>query len=239
MTRTLHRLLLATLLLVSGSFAVAHAADAESYAEGRHYARVPGPSLPDPKLDPKKITVEEFFWYGCPHCYRLEPLLKDWRKKLPADAVFVRVPNSLGRPDGELHERAFYTAELLGIEERIHQPIMDALVRDHMPLVTPDAIRDFFVNGQKVSAKDYDGAVNSFMVDSAMRRADELSVNYRITGVPTIVVGGRYTTEIGAPGIMDARLSEAELYAKMLKVVDFLVAKVRDENKEAPAATKK
>jgi thiol:disulfide interchange protein DsbA len=194
--------------------------------EGQHFLKVPFPSTP---TDPKKIDVQEFFWYGCPHCARLEPRLIEWRKTLPADVNYSAVPNSLGRPVGVVHQQAFYIAQTLGIESKIRQPLFDALVNQQMPLYTLPAIRDFFVQTAGIKPADFDGLAGSFVIDSEVRRADQLAQDYRITGTPQIVVGGKYLTEIGQPGIRDVRYSEGELNDRMLQVVDQLIVKVRAE----------
>jgi thiol:disulfide interchange protein DsbA len=218
-------------LATTAQAAAATKAAAPTYALGEYYQVVPTPS--DPTIG-DKIKVEEFFWYGCPHCYRFEPHIKEWLKKLPKDVQFVRVPNNLGHPQGRVHEQAFYIAQLLGIEDRIHQPFMDALVQDHMPLNDLPSVREFFVKTAHIKPQDFDGA-NGFMVDANMRRADQLAMDYQVSSVPTIVVGGKYLTEIGQPGIYDKNAGEDALYDKVLSVVDFLIAKVRDEQRHSPS----
>jgi thiol:disulfide interchange protein DsbA len=230
---TMLRPLLATLLLTLGLVSTAAADTPPPFAEGRHFQRVATPTPPE---DPKKITVEEFFWYGCPHCYKLEPQIAAWRQKLPADAVFVRVPDNLGRGDAMAHERAFYVAQMLGIEDQIHRPLMDALVRDGVPLRTMQSMRDFFAQVAHVKAADFTSASDSFIVEANVQRADQLAQNYQITGVPTIVVGGEYLTEINQPGIYDARLGENEMFQRMLDTASFLIDKVREERKAGAGA---
>ncbi len=226
--------LLFAVLATLGFAAAAQAAPAATPAEpvytiGQHYQLVPTPTTADAG---DKIKVEEFFWYGCPHCYRFEPTLKEWLKKLPKDVEFVRVPNNLGHPQGRIHEQAFYIAQLLGVEDRIHQPFMDALVRDRLPLNDLPSVREFFVKTVHIKPEDFDGA-NGFMVDANMRRADQLAMDYQVSSVPTIVVGGKYLTEIGQPGIYDPKAGEEVLYKKVLNVVDFLIAKIRDERRNS------
>jgi thiol:disulfide interchange protein DsbA len=225
MIRFLSSLLLGLCLAAS----VQADSNAPRYQEGRDYQVVPNPQPPD---DPSVIKVEEFFWYGCPHCYRFEPELAKWRKTLPKDVKFVRVPNNLGHPAGVVHEQAFYIAKLLGIEDQVHQQIMDALVRDRKPLNTLPEMRQFFINDLHVKPEDFDGA-NGFMVDADVRRADQEAMDYQIQSVPTIVVGGKYLTDAGQPGISDAGTSEEQLYGKVLKVTDFLIDKVRKERQGA------
>jgi thiol:disulfide interchange protein DsbA len=221
-------LLAASAVLLAGSAALpVLAADSLGpIVENQHYLKVPIPSAP---VDPRQITVEEFFWYGCPHCARLEPRLAEWRKTLAKDVVYTPVPNSLGRPEGVVHQQAYYIATTLGIEDRIRRPLFDALVVNRIPLYTLPAIRDFFVQTAGVKPSDFDSVASSFMVDSAVRRADQLSKDYRITGTPQIVVGGKYLTEIGLPAYRDVRYSEGEKNGQMLDVVDQLIVKVRAE----------
>ena len=204
----------------------AQAAELGPIVEGQHYLKVPFPAA---AADPKKISVEEFFWYGCIHCYHLEPRLEAWRKTLAADVVYSPVPNDLGRPVGKIHQQAYYIAQTLGIEDKIRRPLFDALNRDQLPLYTLPAIRDFYIQIAGIKPADFDGLAGSFVIDSAVRRADQLAKDYRITGTPQIVVGGKYLTEIGLPGYGGVQLGESEKNARMLEIVDALIAKVRAE----------
>jgi thiol:disulfide interchange protein DsbA len=205
------RLLKSGLFAVLSIFAVAcHAADP---VEGKNYRAVANPAKPD---DPKRITVEEFFWYGCPHCYHLEPELEAWLKTKPADVDFVRVPNTLGRPIGELHERAFYIAQALGILDKTHRPLFDAIHAQSFPMSSLESIRDLYVDKAGIKPADFDGMAHSFVVESNMHRADDAAMAYGITGTPTFVVGGKY--------VVDAQND-------VLKVVDAVVARVRKERK--------
>ena len=205
------RLLKSGLFAVLSIFAVAcHAADP---VEGKNYSLAPVPSKPD---DAKRITVEEFFWYGCPHCYHLEPEVEAWLKTKPADVDFVRVPNTLGRPIGELHERAFYIAKALGILDKTHRALFDAIHGQGFPMSSLESIRDLYVEKAGIKPADFDNIANSFVVTSGMQQADDKAVAYGITGTPTFVVGGKYV--VGAQ-------------SDVLQVVDAVVAKVRKERK--------
>ncbi len=194
--------------------AACHAADpADAYVQGKNYRVVGTPVKQD---NPKRITVEEFFWYGCPHCYHLEPEVEAWLKHKPADVDFVRVPNTLGRPIGELHERAFYIADALGILDKTHKPLFDAIHAQGFPMSTLESIRDLYVEKGGIKPEQFDADAHSFVVENNMRRADDLAVSYGITGTPTFVVGGKY--------VVDAQND-------VLKVVDAVITKVRKERK--------
>ncbi len=194
--------------------AACSAADSDStYALGKQYRQVGTVQKPD---NAKRISVEEFFWYGCPHCYHLEPEINKWLEHKPADVDFVRIPNTLGRPIGELHERAFYIAQTLGILDKTHEPLFSAIHGQGFPMSSLESIRDLYVEKAGIKPQDFDGIANSFVVDSDMRRADDLAISYGITGTPTVVVGGKY--------LVDAQND-------MFKVVDFVIDKVRKERK--------
>lgn len=213
------RMLKPGLLVVFFSlFAVACSSSASpAYTLDKNYRLVPVPQTSD---NPKRITVEEFFWYGCPHCYHLEPEINKWLAHKPADVDFVRVPDTLGHPIGELHERAFYIAKALGILDKTHEALFDAI---HQPqpnepqMSSLEAIRGLYVQVAGIKPEDFDGIAHSFVVDGDMRRADDLAIAYAVSGTPTIVVGGKYA--------VDAQ-------EDMLKVVDFVIDKVRKEQQK-------
>lgn len=198
------------------------------YAVGKYYVAVNQLTPPD---DPSKIRVQEFFWFGCPHCFRLDPLITAWSKQLPKDVVFERVPNNLGNPIGVLDEQAFYVAKLLGIEDKIHTPLFNAIHVDHLPLTTRAKLRDFFVKTADITPQQYDAAADSFEVDSNVRRADQLAIDDGILSVPSLVIGGKYRIDVGLPGYSNAGDEKAR-YHEMLKVADYLVDKVRQERKQ-------
>ncbi len=215
-TQILKSLLKNGVFATLGLFAVACSAAtsaAPTYQLGKEYKQVREVQTP---ADPKRITVEEFFWYGCPHCFRLDPEIAAWLPKKPGDVDFVRVPNTLGRPEGEVHARAFYIAQTLGIGEKIHRPLFDAINVQHYPMSSLESIRALFVEVAGIKPADFDGVSSSFVVDSGMRRADQLARNYLISSVPMLVVGGKYSVDNQA----DA-----------MKVVDFVIDKVRKERK--------
>lgn len=198
-------------------FAVACSAATDAgkgYVAGTDYKLVRAVQTP---ADPKRITVEEFFCYCCPHCFHFDPDLERWTKAKPADVDFARVPNSLGRPDGEVQARAFYIAQTLGISDKIHAPLFSAIHTKNIPMASLNSIRDLFVETGGIKPADFDGVASSFVVDSGLRRAEAESRDYLITSVPTIVVGGKYAVGGGS--------------AESLKIVDFLIDKVRKERK--------
>jgi thiol:disulfide interchange protein DsbA len=194
------------------------AAEDTAFKEGVQYKRVPSPQDP---VDEKKVEVTEVFWYGCPHCYHLDPVIEGWRAKAPGDVLFDRMPSTLGRAEGEVHARAFYIAETLGVSDKVHKPLFRAIHEERKPMNKLDQVRDLFVSVAGVKAVDFDQASSSFMVDSKMRRAETLVRAYALTSVPTLVVDGRYYTSGSLAGNNE----------KAMDVLDFLIEKVRKERK--------
>ena len=160
-----------------------------------------------------EIMVLEIFWYGCPHCYDFEPYLRQWLKNKPANVTFLLMPGILNNT-WVPHAKAFYTAEKLGILEKIHQPLFDAIHKDQLNIYTDDAIREFFI-GFGVDGEEFSAIYNSKEVWEKILQAHKLQQNIRITGVPSVIINGKY---LSSP-------SMARSYDNMLKVMDYLVDK--------------
>jgi thiol:disulfide interchange protein DsbA len=139
---------------------------------------------------PGKIEVIEFFWYGCIHCYNLEPRLEAWLKKLPSDAEFKRIPavfNARWAADAA----TFYAFEAMGVLPRVHKPFFDAIHRDHLDSANPQAL-DEWLGKNGVDPRKFQETVKSFGVQSKVRRASQLTVASKIDGTPALTVQGRY-----------------------------------------------
>lgn len=174
---------LALFLLLVGSMALA------APTQGTDYALVTPPQAP---TTTGKVEVIEFFSYGCPHCYHLQPLLMQWKKsELPANAVLVRVPISLGRREWGQLVRAYYTLEATGDLERLDNPLFDAIHKDHQPLFDLDSLAGWAAqNG--VDANKFRTLFNSPEVSAKAMRAEQMSRDYKVNGVPTLTVAGKY-----------------------------------------------
>lgn len=155
-----------------------------------------------------RVEVIEFFWYGCPHCYSLEPALDAWTKKLPADVEFKRVPAVLSA-NWEPHGRIYYTFEALGVLERLHRPFFDALHRDRLRIDNAEAMNQW-LSKNGVDPKKFAETSRSFGVSSKVKRAAQLSVAYRLDGVPLLAVQGRYTVSAEQGGSQQGMLGITE-----------------------------
>ena len=181
---------------------------AADFNEGTHY-KVLTPQSTD---SGDKIEVLEFFWYGCPHCYSFEPYAQAWKKSKPANVVFTRVP-AIFRPDWEIQARVYYALSNMGVIEDIHGKIFDAVHKDKKLLNTKTALTDFVVkNGvdKEKFLKEYD----SFAVDGMVRKAKKKQKAYKIEGVPSVAVNGKYLTSGSMSGSYD----------NLVKIMDHLIA---------------
>jgi len=177
-----------------------------------------------PTESPGKIEVVEFFWYGCPHCYHLEPQVVAWASKLPPDVVFKRVhalPSSSWQP----HAQIYYTLETMGLLEKLHQKVFDAIHKDNVNLGNAK-IRDEWLAKNGVDPAKYADVEKSFTVATKLQRARQMTVQYKVDGVPRIFVNGKYYT---APEFAGDHT---------FQVVDQLVAMARKESAAGGAAKK-
>jgi protein dithiol oxidoreductase (disulfide-forming) len=142
--------------------------------------------------NPAKVEVAEFFWYGCIHCFNFESVLEAWVQNLQPDAYFRRIPAVFGEPRG-MHDAAiFYAFEALGVLNKLHRPLFDAIHKDRLRTDNPAALSEWAIkNG--VDVKTLDATMKSFGVQSKVKRAGQLTAGARIEGTPALMVQGRYT----------------------------------------------
>jgi thiol:disulfide interchange protein DsbA len=172
-------------------------AQASRFQQGVNYKPLV-PAQPT-SVSPGQVEAVEIFWYGCPHCFALDPSVESWRKSGKAPYVqFVRVP-AMWNDMLKTHARLFYTVEALGKLEELHPVIFREINVNRNLLDTTDKIVAFL--GQHgVTADAYKKAANSFAVEAKLKRAEELNRRYRVQGVPMVVVNGKYTADVGSAG---------------------------------------
>jgi thiol:disulfide interchange protein DsbA len=171
----------------------------------------------------KKVEVIEFFMYHCPHCNALEPSFEQWVKKQGDNILLKRIPlPSQGPNDPEAH--LYLTLEALGRLGDMHQKVFNAVHVQHIRLFDDKTIIDW-VSKNGVDQKTFLNAWNSFGVMTKLHRLPQLINDYKIEGVPTVVIDGKYQT---APSIVQGSTKindEARLFPATLQVMDALVAK--------------
>lgn len=216
-------LLFGLLALSIGLPALRASAAEASYDEGIEYQRI-DPAVPT-NVPKGKVEVVEVFWYRCPHCFHFEPDLEKWLKHKPANVVFRRVPAQFGDV-WRVHARVFYTEKILGVFDKMHEALFNAIHVQGRPLDTPEQLAKFFAE-HGVNRDEFLKVYHSFAVRTKLAEADRLVRRYGVDSVPTIVVNGTYRTNASLAG---------GTYPKLLKVVDYLIAKETAAMKQSKAA---
>jgi thiol:disulfide interchange protein DsbA len=186
---------------------------ATKWVAGKHYVPL-SPAQPT-DAPAGKVEVLEVFWYACPHCYALDPALEAWRKTKADYIAFRRVPVTWEDIHRQ-HGRLFYTLEALGKEQALHGDVFETMhsvfdargnvtkqgnvmYAQNNPAETLSAMVQY-AKSKGIAQADFMGAWNSFTVQSNMQRADDLVRRYRVEGVPTIIINGKYVTDEGMAG---------------------------------------
>jgi len=185
---------------------------AEEFVAGRHYEILDNPTV---TRNPSKVEVVEVFWFGCNHCYALESYIQPWKRNLPNDVDFWK-SHITWNAQAETHARLFYSAKALGIEEKAVPAAFTSIWREGRNLLGNSEV-EYFFKGFGVEKERYLSVSNSFGVNNAVKQADNRMRQWAVTGVPTLIVNGKYkvsgTREIGT--------------SKLLDVVNFLIEKER------------
>jgi len=192
-------------------------ADMTDFMEGLNYEAVTPAQPTDVKSG--QIEVIEFYWYGCPHCFALEPYVEAWEKAgLPKDVVFKRIPAAIKDSEFYLDAQATFTAQELGIGDKIREPFFNAIHLDARESLRFDkgSIRDFF-GTFGVKPADFDTTWDSAAVQADLLAAQKLGERYQMQGVPVIIVNGRWKTGAGYQ----------MMPADIMRCVQFLIEKER------------
>ncbi len=171
---------------------------------------------PKPGDDPDTIEVREFFWYGCPHCDNFRHHIADWKDDVPEGVTFTHVP-AIFRPSWEVHARAFYAAKIMGVLDRFHHPMFEAIHDEGRKLQSAEAI-GAFVEELDIDGDEFAKTMNSFAVNARIKRAKRLQSAYGVRGTPSVVIDGRYIISAGDAGSFD----------NMIQIIDERVAAIRD-----------
>ncbi len=205
-----------TLLLISP-------APRAALEEGKNFSTL---QPPQPTSQHNKIEVVEFFSYACPHCARFYPLLNAWVAKLPPDVVLRRVPVGFGRDAWVNLQRAYYALEVTGDLTRLDGPLFHAIHEERKPLFDESSLADW-VGHNGGNADKFTAAYVSLAVNKQSFQADKMAEEFRIEGIPSLAIDGRYVAHTDAsPG---ASPDEAEALKELLANTDELIARARSE----------
>lgn len=195
------------------SFAGIAMAQSRGFQEGQDYIaldkRVPSDTQGG------RVEVIEFFWYSCPHCNAFEPRLEQWIAKLPPDVVLRRVPVAF-RDEFVPQQRLFYSLEALGKLQELHKKVFHAIHSEKRKLDTHATISEW-ISMQGIDRAKFDEIYNSFAVQTKARRATQTQNEYRVTGVPSLGIAGRFYT--------DGALAQS--MERALAITDWLIGEVK------------
>ena len=185
----------------------------EKFRAGVHYELLDNPTK---VRDPSKIEVTEVFWFGCNHCYALEPYIARWKRDIPLDVTFIKSP-ATWNDMLKTHARIYYTAKALGIEQQF-VPAAFNTIQNEGKMLTGNTELEYYFRGFDVEKDRYKAVSTSFGVRNAVDQADKKMKDWKVTGVPSLVVNGKY--KVAA--------SRSVRTNQLFDVVDFLIEKERN-----------
>ncbi len=195
-------------------FSIPALAQDHEFQEGGQYERL---NEAQPVQTGDRIEVVEMFWYRCPHCYRLEPYLEKWSSSKPENAELVPIPAILS-DSWEFHAKVYYTFEALGFMEALHTKFFDAIHRNRVRFTSPEQVQAW-VGEQGFDNRKFVDTFHSFAVTNKTNSSRLKTRDYGISGVPAVIVDGKYLTNVAMAGG----------HEELLKVINFLVDKAATE----------
>lgn len=162
-----------------------------------------------------KIVIYEFFWYGCPHCYNLEPTMDRIESNLEKDTILVKVPVAL-RDTWESHAKAYYALQQMKLDDNLHEKIFTEIHINSNRLDTKEKLTQF-IEDEGYNSKRFSEIFDSFGTDLRVKKASRLANQYQITSVPTLIINGKYKTSG----------SLVSSYEELYDVVQLLINKER------------
>ena len=190
---------------------------AREFKDGVDYRTLKIPVLTD--AEKGEIEVASVFWYGCPHCYTLEPIVDRWKKSLSDDIRFVRRPGFFGPNLWQTHAQLYYTIHNMGIEDKVHEGIFNEVQNKRNYLQDGDAMADYLNQRYGIDKKEFKSQFESFGVNHQLQQAFAKLEGYELTGVPALIIEGRYVIEAGTAGSLN----------NIPLIADYLIAKVQKE----------
>ena len=182
---------------------------ASAYTNGLHYTELNPAYDTDNK---EQVIVYEFFGYKCPHCSSFQPFIKPWHNKLPKHIKLVRIP-VVFQPGWDIFAKAYYTSETMGIAEKTHQAMFDAIHKQRKKFRTIEEIAKWYAENFDVEEKQFLSTANSFMIDSKVRQSNNLMQKMQISSTPSLVINGKYKPNVKTLGSNSAVLELATYFA--------------------------
>jgi len=134
---------------------------------------------------PARVVVVEFFWYGCPHCYAFEPYLRQWLETKPDYVEFHLIPGVLNKK-WIPHAKAYFVAQKLGVVDKIHDRLFDAIHKQKRKIMDEESLRSFFME-QGIDGEEFSRIYNSPETGRLVQQAYETAMNYQVSSIPTVL----------------------------------------------------
>ncbi len=204
--------LLLSLLLSSIAYSQAQiSADNSKYIEGKHY------TVLDPVIDTNnrsQVVIYEFFSYKCPHCSTFQAFMDPWHKKQGPHVKLIRIPVEF-QPGWDILAKAYFTAEALGIIDKTHKALFDAIHKQRKHFRKIEDLAQWYSDNFNIDKKKFLSTSKSFMIDSKLRQAKNLVLKMKIHSTPTLIVNGKYRPNVKV----------LEGYPAVLTLVDYFIEK--------------
>ena len=165
----------------------------------------------------KSIIIYEFFWYGCPHCYNLEPTMDRIEADLDKDTKIVKLPVAL-RDSWIPHAKLYYALQQMGKIDEVHNLIFEEIHLEDNQLNTEQQMVDF-LGKHGIDTNKFMEKYNSFGTEARIKKASNLAKKYQINSVPTIIVNGKYLTSG----------SYVSSYDELYSVINLLIERERND----------
>lgn len=188
------------------------------FKDGVDYRTLKRPVITD--ADKGAIEVATVFWYGCPHCYTLEPIVDRWSESLSKDVYFVRRPGFFGPNLWQTHAQLYYTIRNMGLEDKVHDGIFNEVQNKRNYLQDGDAMADYLNKRYDVDKKEFKAQFESFGVNHQLQQSFAKLKGYDLNGVPALIIDGRYVIEPETAGSLN----------NMPVIAEYLIAKIRKDN---------
>ena len=194
------KILLLTCLFLTNSLLLAEDKTTSPYVAGLHYKKITSDYSTE---NAKQVIVYEFFGYRCPHCASFQPYMKSLYKDLPDYVTVIPVPLGFN-PSWRVLAQGYYTAQSLGVLEKSHQAMFDALHKEGKQFRSIEDIADWYAKEYGVDKKEFLATANSFMIDGMIKKGNNLAVKMKIPSTPKLVVNGKFMPEVAALGSNNA-----------------------------------
>lgn len=171
--------------------------------------------LTEQEVKSAKPVLVEFFWYGCSHCYQMDPMINKLVAQHKDNIIFKRYPVNFPRWDSGA--KLFFTVQEMGLEEKLHAKIFEVIHKKHINIMDNKAQRDKFLKSENVDVQKFDSIYNSFGINTKMKLSSDVAKNYNLQSSPVFVINNKYQVDPALTQSYDATLKSIDQMLKGLE----------------------